>query len=64
MAGIVFMKTRNMELLRGFYTQKAGMSLWLDQGSCIILQQDNMLLGFLAGEKRPNTQGMHHLFLP
>jgi hypothetical protein len=46
MAGIVFFNTRMMDDLRDFYLNQVGMSLWVDQGGCIILEQGNMLLGF------------------
>jgi hypothetical protein len=49
MAGIVFLKTCNIEKVREFYIENVGMELWLKQANCIILKHENLLLGFCAG---------------
>jgi len=51
MAGLIFFKTGDLELVRKFYIERIGMELWLDQGQCIILRHENFLMGFCQGEK-------------
>ena len=51
MAGITFFQTEELEEVKDFYINKIGMNMWVDQGSCIILQDGNMLLGFCEGDK-------------
>ena len=46
MTGIVFFKTKMLERVVQFYVEKVGMTVWLEQKDCIILQFDNMLVGF------------------
>ncbi|MHA2224120.1 MAG: VOC family protein [Candidatus Hodarchaeales archaeon] len=46
MAGIVFLKTRNIEKLKDFYTTVIGATVWIDQKDCIIFKHDNFLFGF------------------
>jgi len=48
MAGIVFLKTEQLEDTSRFYQNRVGMGVWLDQGACRILRHGNMLLGFCA----------------
>ncbi|MFW5715215.1 MAG: VOC family protein [bacterium] len=51
MAGLIFFKTGDLELVRKFYVERIGMKLWHDQGQCIILRHENLLMGFCQGEK-------------
>jgi nitroreductase len=46
MAGIVFLKTNNLDVMKEFYIGRAGMRLWLEQEDCAIFQHGNLLLGF------------------
>lgn len=50
MSGIIFLKTAVIEEMRRFYIEEVGMTLWLDQGGCIILRHGNFLLGFCSAE--------------
>lgn len=54
MAGIVFLKTHDLDMIRDFYISKIGMKLWLEQAECIILRHGNMLLGFCKGKEIDN----------
>ena len=45
MAGIVFLKTKNLEGMKSFYS-KIGAKVWIDQTDCIIFKHDNFLFGF------------------
>ena len=56
MSGIIFLRTRDIAVIRDFYINEVGMSLWLDQGGCIILRHGNFLLGFCDGENA-ETEG-------
>ena len=44
--GIVFMQTRQLDLIREFYIRELGFELWLEQAECVILKHGNLLLGF------------------
>ena len=55
MSGIIFFKTRNIDRLSSFYTDKIGMKLWLRQEDCIILRHGNMLLGFCTRDELEAT---------
>ena len=46
MAGIVFFKTKDLDSIRDFYISRIGMKVWIDQNDCVILQHENLLLGF------------------
>jgi nitroreductase len=46
MSGILFLKTRQLQTLREFYTDRIGCEIWLEQADCIILQHGNLLFGF------------------
>ncbi|MFX1515778.1 MAG: VOC family protein [Promethearchaeota archaeon] len=46
MAGIVFLKTNDLEKVKEFYIDTLGASIWVDQEDCIILKHDNFLFGF------------------
>ncbi|MFX1513920.1 MAG: nitroreductase family protein, partial [Promethearchaeota archaeon] len=47
----VFLKTVDFEKIKEYYISKLKMSLWLDQGDCIILKKGNLLLGFCKKEE-------------
>lgn len=53
MAGIVFLGTRALEAIEGFYVGTVGMEPWLRQEDCIILKHGNLLLGFCV---RPESE--------
>lgn len=55
MAGIVFLKTKNLKKIVEFY-KSIGSKIWLDQGNCVILKHDNFLFGFCEREGDP-TKG-------
>lgn len=46
MAGIVFVRTTNLQRIVAFYTERIGMKRWLSQPSIEILSHDNLLVGF------------------
>lgn len=46
MAGIIFLKTKNLSKVMEFYKTTLQMSTWLTQPSIEILQHENLLLGF------------------
>lgn len=46
MAGIIFLKTANKATIQDFYVKVVGMDMWLEQEDCVILQHENLLLGF------------------
>jgi catechol 2,3-dioxygenase-like lactoylglutathione lyase family enzyme len=46
MAGIVFVRTTNLQRIVAFYTERIGMKRWLSQPSIEILSHDNFLVGF------------------
>ena len=45
MAGIVFLKTKNLKAMKSYYL-KIGAKIWIDQIDCIIFKHDNFLFGF------------------
>ncbi|MHA1576641.1 MAG: VOC family protein [Candidatus Thorarchaeota archaeon] len=55
--GIIFFKTRMLDRIVQFYVSKVGMTIWLEQKDCIILQFDNMLMGFCQRETS-ETEGV------
>jgi len=61
MAGIVFFKTKNLDLIRDFYLSTIGMEPWLDQKDCVIMQHGNLLLGF-CDRNTIDQQGMITFF--
>jgi nitroreductase len=52
MSGILFTSTQDLNQIRKFYQAKIGMTLWLDQGDCVILKHGNFLVGFCKGEEK------------
>lgn len=63
MNGIVFFKTADLALIKEFYGKVLELPLWLDQGTCAIFKNGNMLLGFCQAE-RAETQGTITFFMP
>jgi hypothetical protein len=61
MGGIVFLKTKSLEIVRDFYISRTGMSIWLNQGKCVILRNGNLLLG-LCQANEAETSGMITFF--
>ncbi|NHJ12484.1 MAG: VOC family protein [Candidatus Thorarchaeota archaeon] len=61
MAGLVFLRTGNLEGIVEFYTSRLGMRIWLEQESCTLLAHGNFILGFCESEK-PETEGVITLF--
>ena len=55
MAGIIFLKTMNLQTIKDYYISMIGMELWLEQADCIVLKHGNMLLGFCAREEVDNN---------
>lgn len=56
MSGIVFFKTQDLDGIRKFYTGTLGLSLYLDQGKCLIFAHNGFLIGFCLGLES-QTQG-------
>ncbi len=46
MSGIVFMKSRQLSVLKDFYQTQIDCSLWLDQKDCLLFRHGNFLFGF------------------
>ncbi|TFG15542.1 VOC family protein [Candidatus Thorarchaeota archaeon] len=61
MPGIFFFKTKMLENLTKFYTERVGMDIWLEQPDCTILRKDNLLLGFCQ-RNQYETDGMLTFF--
>jgi catechol-2,3-dioxygenase len=63
MAGIVFLKTEDLERTVAFYTDVVGMNVWLEQPDITILRHENLLVGFRAAE-RADTDALLTFFYP
>jgi hypothetical protein len=50
MSGITFFGTRALDEVVGFYVDRLGASVWLEQPDCTVLKYDNLLLGFCDRE--------------
>lgn len=61
MAGIVFLKTKNLGKVRRFYEDRVGMTVWLEQPGIAILKHGNMLIGFHE-QPEPDLDGMVTFF--
>ncbi len=59
--GIFFFKTLRLAEVTAFYTRALGMTIWLEQADCVILQRGNLLLGFCQRDQI-DTQGMITFF--
>lgn len=46
MSGILFLKTKDLNPLKKFYTGPMDCEIWQDQGDCIIFRHGNFLFGF------------------
>ncbi len=46
MSGLVFLATKRLDDIVGFYTTRLGMEIWLKQEDCIILRHGNLMVGF------------------
>ncbi len=46
MSGILFLRTERLDAIRRFYTERVGMSVWLEQPDICILRHGNLLVGF------------------
>lgn len=46
MAGIVFLRTPDLDRIVGFYAERLGMQRWLSQPNIEILSHGNLLVGF------------------
>ena len=50
MSGIVFLGTRHLNKIVGFYEMEIGAGVWLRQADCVILEHGNMLFGLCQRE--------------
>jgi catechol 2,3-dioxygenase-like lactoylglutathione lyase family enzyme len=57
MAGIVFIRTTDLERLRSFYVDQVGMEPWLEQPGIAILSHENLLVGFQESDTA-DTDGL------
>ena len=51
MAGILFVRTRDLAETVAFYMERVGMNRWLSQPQIEILQHENLLVGFHQAEQ-------------
>jgi catechol 2,3-dioxygenase-like lactoylglutathione lyase family enzyme len=51
MAGIVFVRTTDLDRIVRFYIDEIGMTRWLDQTDISILRHGNMLIGFCRSDR-------------
>ena len=63
MAGLFFFKTRMLDEIVSFCSERLGMEIWLRQKDCVILSHGNLLVGFCQRD-RSETEGMITLFYP
>lgn len=63
MNGIVFFRTKQLALLRRFYLEEVGCSVWMDQGDCLIMSHGSFLFGFCQREDA-DTEGIITFFYP
>ena len=61
MAGIVFLRTAQFDVVWTFYTQQVGMVVWLEQPDIAILRHGNMLIG-LHRQPAPDRDGLLTFF--
>ncbi|MBB6482107.1 nitroreductase family protein [Spirochaeta isovalerica] len=61
MSGLTFHRSTKYKETISFYREKIGMSIWLEQGGCTILQKGNFLLGFCDRDEA-DTEGMITFF--
>jgi nitroreductase len=63
MAGIVFLRTEDLEGTVAFYKGEVGMDIWLEQAECTLLRHGNLLLGFCQGPSA-DTEGVLTFYYP
>ncbi|MBE0431821.1 MAG: VOC family protein, partial [Dehalococcoidia bacterium] len=63
MAGIIFLKTKDLQRIREFYTGTVGMTVWLEQPDITILRHENLLIGFQQ-HGTSDTAGVLTFFYP
>lgn len=63
MAGILFLRTPRRPALKDFYTGTVGMTTWLEQAECTLLQHGNLLLGLCDGPEE-ETGGLVTFLYP
>ncbi len=54
MNGIIFFKTKKLDVLKQFYLEMVGCEIWLEQADCCILKFGNLLFGFCDRENIDN----------
>ena len=70
LGGLVFLKTTRRQELVEFYTNRIGMSLWLEQPNITICSHGNLILGFhqcctnKGEDDIPDLQGMYTFVYP
>ncbi|MDF1538686.1 MAG: VOC family protein [Candidatus Thorarchaeota archaeon] len=57
MGGIVFFRTKMLNVISEFYTKKLGMEVWLEQPDCTIFHHENLLIGFCQRDTM-ETEGL------
>ncbi len=50
-SGLIFFRTKNLDMMRIFYEAEVGCEIWMDQDDCLIYQFGGMLLGFCQREE-------------
>jgi len=63
MAGIIFLKTEDLDRILEFYTGTVGMTIWLEQPDITILRHENLLIGFQQHDTS-DTAGVLTFFYP
>ncbi len=61
MSGIIFFKTKSLDIIHHFYHYTLMMEVWLEQPNCYIYKQGNLLLGFMQANVVEN-QGIITIF--
>lgn len=54
MSGIVFLATRVLAEVEGFYVSRMGMNVWIRQEDCAILRHGDLTLGFCQRDVADN----------
>jgi len=63
MSGIIFFKTKSLDVIHKFYHDKLKLKFWLKQTGCNIYQSGNFLIGFIESFEA-DTQGIIDFFEP
>lgn len=63
MAGIVFVRTTDLERVTAFYLEELGMNRWVSQPDIEILRHENLLVGFIQAD-RADTDALITIFYP